>query len=88
MRRSEPVVVSCRKGEFEDLNVIADGWGVPVATVVWAMMHDALARYRLMAPTLGPNGLVIAAALEVLRVGHRERVLERAAVRAAAEVEG
>ena len=56
-----------RLGEYEDLAYISDAWGVPVATAVWAIVHDQLARWRRQAPQLGEHGLAIAGALAVLR---------------------
>jgi hypothetical protein len=43
------------------------GWGAPVATAVWAIVSDQLARYWKRAPELGEHGLAIAAASVVLR---------------------
>ena len=49
------------------LEAIAKGWGVPVATAVWAIVADQLARWRRRAPEHGEHGLAIAAATTVLR---------------------
>ena len=65
--RSRPVRIMFRPGELADLRAIAKGWGVPVATAVWAILHDQLARFRRQQPNLGPTGLAIAAALAVTR---------------------
>ena len=65
--RSKGIRTMFRPGEYEDLCVIAERWGVPVATAVWAIVADQLARYRKRAPELGQHGLAIAAALVVLR---------------------
>jgi len=56
-----------RPGEVADLETIAAGWGVPLATVIWAIVHERLAQWRRRAPELGPAGLAIAAAVTVLR---------------------
>ena len=56
-----------RRDEHADLVAIAEGWGVPVATAMWAIVVDQLARFRKRAPELGPHGLAIAAGLVVLR---------------------
>ena len=65
--RSHPVRTRFRPDEYEDLVAIAEGWSVPVATAMWAIVVDQLARFRKRAPELGPHGLAIAAALVVLR---------------------
>ena len=65
--RSRSVRTMFRPGELRDLQTIAKGWGVPVATVVWVIVHDQLARWRKKAPELGPHGLAIAAGLAVTR---------------------
>ena len=56
-----------RPGERDDLQAIAEAWGIPVATTVWVIVHDQLAKYRRCAPELGEHGLAIAAATVVLR---------------------
>jgi hypothetical protein len=56
-----------RPGELEDLKATSEAWGVPVATVVWAIVADQLARCRRRAPELGEHGLAIAAGLAVTR---------------------
>jgi hypothetical protein len=56
-----------RPDEHRDLCAIAEQWGVPLATAVWAIVSDQLARYWKRAPELGEHGLAIAAALVVLR---------------------
>jgi len=65
--RSRPVKTMFRPGEFEDLQAISTAWGVPVATVVWAIVAEQVAKFRHCAPELGEVGLSIAAALVVLR---------------------
>jgi hypothetical protein len=66
-RRTEPVRTTLRLAELEDLQTISTAWGVPVATVAWALIHDQLARCRRQAPELGEHGFAIAAGLRVLR---------------------
>jgi hypothetical protein len=65
--RSKPVRTMFRPGEFTDLQQISESWGVPVATAVWAIVHDQLSRWRKRAPELGEHGLAIAAGLAVTR---------------------
>ena len=65
--RSRSVRTRFRPDEYADLVAIAEGWGVPVATAMWAIVVDQLARCRKRAPELGEHGLAIAAALVVLR---------------------
>ncbi len=65
--RSYPVKAMFRPGEYDDLVHISEGWGVPVGTAMWAIVHDQLARWRRQAPQLGEHGLAIAGALAVLR---------------------
>ena len=66
--RSRPVRTMFRPGELEDLKAISEVWGVPVATVVWAIVADQLARCRRRAPELGQHGLAIAVGLAVTRL--------------------
>jgi hypothetical protein len=65
--RSRGVRVMFRPGEYDNLCEISEQWGVPVATAVWAIVSDQLARFRKRAPELGEHGLAIAAASVVLR---------------------
>jgi len=65
--RSRGIRVMFRPDEHADLCAIAEQWGVPVATAVWAIVSDQLARIRKRAPELGEHGLAIAAASVVLR---------------------
>ena len=53
--RSVPVKAMFRPPEADDLDTIAEGWGVPVATAVWAIVVEQLARWRRQAPDLGPR---------------------------------
>ncbi len=73
--RCRPVKSMFRPPEHDDLQTIADAWGVPVATAVWAIVIGELARYRRQAPELGEHGLAIAAATRVL---HQKRKRVRA----------
>ena len=66
--RSVPVKAMFRPPEADDLETIAEDWGVPVATAVWAIIAEQLARWRRQAPDLGPHGLAIAAATTVLQM--------------------
>lgn len=76
-KRSRGLMLSMRPGEYEDLAVIAAGWGVPVGTAAWAILHERLRGWRQQEVELGPAGLVIAAGLTVLRAGRREVAAER-----------
>ena len=73
--RCRPVKSMFRPPEHDDLQRIAEAWGVPVATAVWAIVAGELARYRRQAPELGGHGLAIAAATRVL---HQKRKRVRA----------
>jgi hypothetical protein len=42
--------VMFRPGEYDDLCQIAEGWGVPMATAVWGIVGDQLARIWKRAP--------------------------------------
>ena len=48
--RTRPVRTMFRPGEYADLVTISEAWGVPVATAVWAIVHDQLSRWRRRAP--------------------------------------
>jgi len=75
--RSRPVRTMFRPGEIEDLKAISEAWGVPVATVVWAIVADQISRCRRRAPELGQHGLAIAVGLTVTRLAterHAKRV--------------
>ena len=65
-----------RPGEYADLVTISEAWGVPVATAVWAIIHDQLSRWRRRAPELGEHGLAIAAGLTVTRCA-TEKAMKR-----------
>ncbi len=54
--------------EYADLETIAEGWGVPVSTALWAIVVSELAKWRGQAPELGKRGIAIAAAITVLRL--------------------
>jgi hypothetical protein len=66
-----------RPHEHVDLVAIAEIWGVPVATAVWAIVVDQLARYRRQAPDLGEYGTAMAAGLTVTRCA-TDKAVERA----------
>ena len=72
--RSKPVRTMFRPGELRELQAISNGWGVPVATAVWAIVADQLARWQTRAPELGKHGLAIAAGLTVTRCATDEAV--------------
>jgi hypothetical protein len=65
-----------RPGEHQELQMISDAWGVPIATAVWAIVVDQLARYRRRAPDLGEHGMAIAAGLTVTRCA-TDKAVER-----------
>ena len=63
-----------RPGEFEDLEAIAEAWGVPIATVTWAIVADQLSRWRKVPLELGSLTIPLVAARRVLeRVESRGR---------------
>ena len=72
--RSVPVRTMFRPGEYRDLQGISEAWGVPLAAVVWAIVHDQLSRWRKRAPELGKHGLSIAAGLAVTRYASENAV--------------
>ncbi len=72
--RSRPVRTMFRQREYRELQAISKGWGVPVATAVWAIVADQLARWRRRAPDLGEHGLAIAAGLTITRCATAEAV--------------
>ncbi len=63
--RSEPIRTMFRPGEAADLRAIARAWDVPLASVVWAIVHGELRRYRRAAPDHGQAALAAAAAYSV-----------------------
>jgi hypothetical protein len=65
--RTVPLRTMFRPHEHAELVAIAEIWGVPVATAIWAIVVDQLARYRRRAPDLGEHGMAIAAGLTVTR---------------------
>jgi hypothetical protein len=66
--RSEPVKAMFTPVEYADLETIADGWGVPIATALWAIVASELSRLRRRTPEYGQHGIAIAAAVTVLRL--------------------
>lgn len=66
LRRTESLRITLRPQEKKDLQRIAEAWGIPVASVGWAMLHSELQRCRKLAPNLGDTGFAIAAASLVL----------------------
>ena len=82
--RSVRIAPLFRPGEAADLKRIAEGWGVPVATAVWAIVHDQLSRCRGREPEYGEAGITIATALQVLRL-QRAPVAEAAGPNGGAE---
>ncbi len=71
--RSRPVRTMFRPRELQELKAISKGWGVPVATAVWAIVADQLARWQKRPPELGRHGLAIAAGLAVTRYATERR---------------
>ena len=65
--RTKPVRSMFRPEDLEDLREISETWGLPVATVVWVIVVNQLARWRRQAPDLGQYGLAIAAGVAVTR---------------------
>ncbi len=76
LRRDQPFRVAFTLADAADIRSIAAAWGVPPGVALWAIVVNQLRRWRRAAPDYGPHGLVIAAALRVLR---QEWAEERAA---------
>jgi hypothetical protein len=66
LSRTERVAVMVRPGERDDLALIAEAWGVPVATAAWALLSTELGRIRREAVPLGELGAAIVATRRVL----------------------
>ena len=55
------------QSDAEDIAAIAEGWGIPLGTALWAIVHSQLDRWRYKDwSDLGASGLKIAASLSVL----------------------
>ncbi len=67
LRRTESVRLMLRAGEAADLAAVAEAWGVPVATVVWAIVHERIAKARREPVELGEYGIAITVGLQVTR---------------------
>lgn len=65
-----------RQGELEDLQRIAEAWGIPPGTVLWFVVHEWLAQLRGRQADFGPYGLEIAAGLDLL--GYTQGVMRAA----------
>ncbi len=57
IRRSELIRSSYRPGEYADLAAIAEDWGVPIGTAVWAIVSERLCEWRAVEPQLGRVGI-------------------------------
>jgi hypothetical protein len=66
-KRSVTLAVRMREQEVGDLRTIAEEWGVPPASVAWALIVDLLAEMRGAAPDHGSSGIATAAAAYLLR---------------------
>jgi hypothetical protein len=66
-RRTERVGVTMRPGELADLRVVSAAWQVPVSTVCWVILHDALRRWRRERSEVGESGASLAMGLRSLR---------------------
>ncbi len=64
--RSEPIRLLVTQGQREDLQEIADGWGVGAATVVFAFVIKELAEIRRMQLVLDPLGVKTVSAMRML----------------------
>ena len=64
--RSQPIRLLVTQGQREDLQTIADEWGVGAATVVFAFVAKELAEIRRMQLVLDPLGLSTVAAMRML----------------------
>jgi hypothetical protein len=65
--RSERICTTFRRAEARDLERIADAWGVPLATALWAIVHERLRTWRRAPVELGEVGLQVQASLGVLQ---------------------
>ena len=74
LRRTESVRLMLRPGEAADLQAVADGWGVPIATAGWAIVSEQIAKWRGVTPDLGRDGVKIAAASHALKMRGIEQV--------------
>lgn len=69
--RRHPIRPLFRDGEAADLSQLAEDWGVPRSTIVWAVVSDWLARARRLRasyPSDVRGALGKAAAIELLRI--------------------
>ena len=67
LRRSEPLALRLRPGERDDIQRLAEAWGVGSSTAAWALLSDALAQLREAPPHLGNHsGLILAASARIL----------------------
>ena len=64
--RSMPVRTMFRPNDYGDLQVLSEAWSVPLATTVWLIVAERLARYRQQSAELGPLGLAAAASAATL----------------------
>ncbi len=53
----------------QDLERVGRAWGCTAPEAAWMMLRAQLARWRSMAPELGPLGLEAAASAEALGLG-------------------
>ena len=83
--RSRPVKAMFCPPEYADLETIAEAWGVPVSTAMWAIVASQLAKWRRQAPEYGKHGIAIAAATTVLRLRGLEADSDTTAVDALEE---
>ena len=60
--RSAGLRVNFFPRELRDLEAIAEAWDVPLATAVWALLHDKLANLHKRAPKTEDGLAVLAAA--------------------------
>lgn len=72
--RTKGVRTTFRPQQYDDLEAIAEGWGIPVATVVWAIVTERLQEWRRERVDLGTHGLAVAAAMAVLRMKRNSAV--------------
>ena len=63
--RSHAVRIMFTEGQYQDLEHIAEAWGVGTATVVFAFTAKELAECRKMILNLGGLGLEFAAAVRI-----------------------
>jgi hypothetical protein len=68
LSRSEGLALRLRPGERDDIQRLAEAWGVGSSTAAWALLSDALAQLRESGLLLTGDsaGLILAASARIL----------------------